>query len=871
MSSDLTPAVRAFIDFANAPSSSGAPNWSEVTKYVKSFDVKRGRAHALDRVEAANATVTLDNTDGSFDPTNPSSPYVGNLKPMRRIWLACGYGVVVSLDMPNSFWRMNERWLPTIVGGNLFDECGNGRGTFSVSVSGMGASGALNAGTSYSVLFNGSSEMATGAMTSANALGDSFTLEALVYPTTTAGVTGTVLAARAYDASGVKATAGGWQLQIAAGKPTLIDASGNIVAQATGTIASGTWTALALSKSGTASGACALYLNGVSAPLGINAAATLGSAFDPANSFYQFAAGYTYSSDTTARFFAGRLQEVAIYSHVLAATAVANHHAEAASGTYDFSLFQGFVEDFPQDGSSPYETETALPCTDALAALANLELNSIYDSVIKADAPLVRWQLNETSGTLITDTGTGGNKPGTYVADASAFTASGLIKGSTKPFATIAGTAGVFPTPRIGTVPAVLGTIGTHFAFEGWFSGNITSASGLDDDLTMYIEGSSFLNSLSIDVLPTEVSINFHRGLSGAGTYMAATGFNFGDGKAHHLVFTRSFNNFQAFIDGTLAASETVTGVVPPDSLTAVIGIAQSFSNSKFTMGQLAIYNYTLTAAQVAAHYQAGANPWGGDYTGQRVSHVLDFGGWPDRWRWIDQGLSMLPAVDNNSTPEGNKALDLINNTADSEGGYVFVDSRGRVVFRARDTFFRDPASNSSQATFGDTGGDLTFDDVQFDSVVDRIVNDITVTTAAGDVEVQDQDSITDYFLRSTSLTTFLATLTEGQAVGTALLFRYSQPVERIASLEVMPLGSLAVWQQVVTREMADAITVKRTRPGGNVIDSFSVIEGVETSYDAATNEWDTVWNLSPQDSSTYMILDDPVFSLLDSGNLLYY
>lgn len=59
--------------------------WVDVTPYVRSFSTRRGRNHELGRTQAGTAQIVLDNTDRRFDPTNGSSPYSPNVRPMQHV------------------------------------------------------------------------------------------------------------------------------------------------------------------------------------------------------------------------------------------------------------------------------------------------------------------------------------------------------------------------------------------------------------------------------------------------------------------------------------------------------------------------------------------------------------------------------------------------------------------------------------------------------------------------------------------------------------------------------------------------------------------------------------------------------------------
>ncbi len=57
----------------------------DVTDYVASVSTRRGRERELDEYATGTATVVLNDTDRTFDPSYASGPYYGSITPMRRI------------------------------------------------------------------------------------------------------------------------------------------------------------------------------------------------------------------------------------------------------------------------------------------------------------------------------------------------------------------------------------------------------------------------------------------------------------------------------------------------------------------------------------------------------------------------------------------------------------------------------------------------------------------------------------------------------------------------------------------------------------------------------------------------------------------
>tara|TARA_R110000868_G_scaffold217091_2_gene467201 strand:- start:537 stop:1808 length:1272 start_codon:yes stop_codon:yes gene_type:complete len=58
---------------------------SDVTEYVLSFQIGRGKSIELDRFTAGGATVSFNNETRVFDPTYEDSPFYGQIKPKRRL------------------------------------------------------------------------------------------------------------------------------------------------------------------------------------------------------------------------------------------------------------------------------------------------------------------------------------------------------------------------------------------------------------------------------------------------------------------------------------------------------------------------------------------------------------------------------------------------------------------------------------------------------------------------------------------------------------------------------------------------------------------------------------------------------------------
>ena len=66
------------------------PTWTRLDDtpgLVASYTIDRGRQYELDRTDGGRAQVTINDRYGLLDPTNPSSPFYGDIDPLKQITL----------------------------------------------------------------------------------------------------------------------------------------------------------------------------------------------------------------------------------------------------------------------------------------------------------------------------------------------------------------------------------------------------------------------------------------------------------------------------------------------------------------------------------------------------------------------------------------------------------------------------------------------------------------------------------------------------------------------------------------------------------------------------------------------------------------
>lgn len=256
--------------------------------------------------------------------------------------------------------------------------------------------------------------------------------------------------------------------------------------------------------------------------------------------------------------------------------------------------------------------------------------------------------------------------------------------------------------------------------------------------------------------------------------------------------------------------------------------------------------------------------------TGARIRRVLTAVGWSNHD--LDTGVTEIPGEDHG---KGN-VLSYLQKVAVSEDGRLFVAADGKVTFLDRHAPFLDSSSNTSQATFGDSGAELGYSDIRLPYNEDQIRNHVIIRMpdSAGDANaetsVENASSITEYLRTTYQRDVLFTDSSEAENLGEYILARYKDPFLRIEAITIKPLGDPTVLiPQVLGRKIGDRITVKRRPQGGSVFTQVALLEGISHTF-TPHGEWTVTWNLSPADTQNYLILDNATFGLVETGRVGY-
>lgn len=279
---------------------------------------------------------------------------------------------------------------------------------------------------------------------------------------------------------------------------------------------------------------------------------------------------------------------------------------------------------------------------------------------------------------------------------------------------------------------------------------------------------------------------------------------------------------------------------------------------------------YRLASTTISAH-----NPTQ-ELTGARINAILDRAevDYPSgSARDIATGTVTLGGGSGGGNPfeitQGTNVkayFDQITNSA--ERGRIFVDREGVLVSQDRiGATLANPV-----AVFSDTGTGVPYNDLAIDFKAEDIANRVEVTRLGGATQVaQDIGSQTQYLIRTLSITgSLLSNNTQAADLATYLLF--PQPEPRFTAVQSW-FGSLTTTDRdtLATIDIGDPITIEKTIQVGNapaLRTEILAVEGIEHRVQFDTGHTTRIYT-SPVTIVYELLLDDPVYGVLDSNNVL--
>jgi concanavalin A-like lectin/glucanase superfamily protein len=264
------------------------------------------------------------------------------------------------------------------------------------------------------------------------------------------------------------------------------------------------------------------------------------------------------SWDGTKEFFDGTIDEPAVYDAALSAARVAAHYAAATQPTA------------PPPPPPPVS----------------------YASTVLGDRPISYWRLDETSGSVAGDQRVA--NPGTFVG--------GLVLGvpgliATDRADTAIGLDGTSGDVRIGQAGTL--NLSNAMTLEAWIEPTVLPPAG-DVRAVLSKSGAYALELDGPTLALTIVQL-------GARTTLAAPAGAIVAGRPAYVAGTWDGATMRLYVDGTQVASRSLGGAADQTLTGARIGSTDATSGFfAGTIDEPALYGVALSAAQIAAHYDAG-------------------------------------------------------------------------------------------------------------------------------------------------------------------------------------------------------------------------------------------------------------------------
>lgn len=224
-----------------------------------------------------------------------------------------------------------------------------------------------------------------------------------------------------------------------------------------------------------------------------------------------------------------------------------------------------------------------------------------------------------------------------------------------------------------------------------------------------------------------------------------------------------------------------------------------------------------------------------------RIGNILDSADWPAAARSLSTGAFTMQA----HSPDDENAWSLLHLVADTEGGLVFVDGAGDLVFQDFD--YR--LGLSTTGTFGPGASEVRISEATPDSWDDDIYNKVTVTPRVQDGEVVGTSAY--------DLGVFVAEATGSQAayevvpftrsdtlhavggqafaLASQIVTEYKQPEFGVRTLTTQPVAAEAdytgAWDLILGLEVSQRWTVKVEPPAGDTITQDTHVESVTHEF----------------------------------------
>jgi hypothetical protein len=526
---------------------------------------------------------------------------------------------------------------------------------------------------------------------------------------------------------------------------------------------------------------------------------------------------------------------------------------EATYGGSTYSVFRGFIDGWPPSWTNAgKESSVTLSCYDAMQLLAQVQLPADWSrSYILGLTPRHYYPCDDTiiqfqTGTL-TDIGNvpinmtyqTNAAPGSQLADG--LTNASLAGASSTATGYIANNGSQFTSPAVFTadlsfavafwcVPETnaAGIISGQVGNFGW---NINFSSG---KFTTYVE--SYATQAYYSYTTTTQVLN--------------------QSEAYHfaMIFNGAAKTAQILVNGV-----DVTGTRSTGATLVINSNCDYVVVSQGPMQQIVVWTtgvpsqaqiQTIIRYSQASFYET---------TAARVSRII--AETPFSSSLVSaNGTQYISDI----TDDAPYAMPELQQTANTEGGPIYVTRAGVLTQTATYTQFTQTKSFTSQATYGSGGISLDPDiGIQYDG--DSMRNIINVNMSGGGVQkTTGSVSTSTYGQAAQSWDAYMPTVSQAKTIGNLLVGFGQYVFAKYDDFQVVmsPDGN---WASTLGLELLERITVAVAPPTGNTITKDLQVNRIR--HDVVPGQWKTTLNGSNRWASPFRINS----SLLDGPDVIVY
>jgi hypothetical protein len=500
-----------------------------------------------------------------------------------------------------------------------------------------------------------------------------------------------------------------------------------------------------------------------------------------------------------------------------------------------YTRYLGYVSEWPvswPDGTSA-DAVVVLTSASRMARMGRgTELRSVVEEEILADPPAAYYTLGEAAGSTSAADSSGNQAPALTMAGTGTAVVFGTATGPTGGGAL---TAATFADGKFLSTTASVPSSG---ALEVWFATTNTTA--------------------------------IRRPIIGAPLYYFAVTSGVVDGTAafvadgawHQLLVNTNGATADLYLDGALSVAGVGAINIPAISVGGLLNYSGGAQGQFIgSIAHVVPYSAPLSAAQVAANYQAGSTGFAGESGTARLTRLAGYAGIPSAEVSAGASSSTIGHFD----ITGMTPIAAMQKVVETENGVLYDAKDGTLTFKGRDARYTVASSFTLDCTAQEVEADLEpKDDDQF------VVNDVTATangTPAG--RAIDQTSIDDQGAYKQNLDTVTDNADDALAGAQWKVYQGADPAPRYTTVTVdVTNSSTSQAAAILAAEIGTRFTLTNlpSQAPGLSVDLF--VEGYSEEITATSHR--ITFNTSPAAGYDVWTIEDAVFGQYDAYPIAY-